>query len=297
MSAADDNYDNIFIPIECPENMSDIGFGLFLGNVQGASDINLLQRNRITHILTMGRDRPASHFSSMIKYKEVEIMDCPAELVIGYFKECFEFIDAALKQKGNVFIHCGRGISRSSAVVIGYLMYKNKWTFAEAFQYTSAKRTCVFPNVGFQLQLQLYEKSGSYEHSDFDVGAELVRAIEMQLQDIEEMLDRMVTDTELLSDSEPWRMLGFFFENIRHHLRIVDIGTTIDTLNRAKDISRRLENLGKLFDGEAVDMAVRVAKSISGWADSCAFTAGVEGRKVVEDDTNGLGPAPKKLKA
>ena len=27
---------------------------------------------------------------------------------------------------------------------------------------------------------QLYEKSGSYEHSDFDVGAELVRAIEMQ---------------------------------------------------------------------------------------------------------------------
>ena len=175
-----------------------------------------------------------------------------------------------------------------------------------------------------------------------------------QLQDIEEMLDRMVTDTELLSDSgalawghslfshsilwplcvaasramrggdrrgseppaalrlvgvclavglrsaQPWRMLGFFFENIRHHLRIVDIGTTIDTLNRAKgacpapsipttplrarstlsptavldhrcmaacladrpsvtsnltaphfvDISRRLENLGKLFDGE-----------------------------------------------
>ena len=184
------------------------GYAGQCGDLQGASDINLLQRNRITHILTMGRDRPASHFSSMIKYKEVaaartrlvveparfrtlqvEIMDCPAELVISYFKECFEFIDAALKQKGNVFIHCGRygncfrtifvslttndasaahvivafaaaatvwlrgtmhfilargsrrcplmramacsGISRSSAVVIGYLMYKNKWTFAE----------------------------------------------------------------------------------------------------------------------------------------------------------------------
>ena len=36
MSAVDDNYDNIFIPIECPENMSDIGFGLFLGNVQAS---------------------------------------------------------------------------------------------------------------------------------------------------------------------------------------------------------------------------------------------------------------------
>jgi hypothetical protein len=37
-----------------------------------------------------------------------------------------------------------------------------------------------------------------------------------------------------LRSAQPWRMLGFFFENIRHHLRIVDIGTTIDTLNRAK---------------------------------------------------------------
>ena len=67
----EDNSDNIFIPIECPENMSDVGFGLFLGNVQGASDLHLLQKNNITHVLTMGRDKPASHFSSMIKYKEV----------------------------------------------------------------------------------------------------------------------------------------------------------------------------------------------------------------------------------
>jgi hypothetical protein len=302
MADGEDNSDNIFIPIECPENMSDIGFGLFLGNVAGASDLHLLPKNRITHVLTRGRDKPASHFSSMIKYKEVEIMDCPAEMVIDYFKESFEFMQDAIDKKGNVFVHCGRGISRSSAVVIGFLMKENGWTFAEAFQYVSSKRTCVFPNVGFQLQLQLLEKQLEkketlWKHGDFDINAELVKAIEMQLQDIEEMMDKMVdSDPTLLEDSEPWRMLGFFFENIRHHLRIVDIGTTTDTLNRAKDIARRLENMSKLFDGAAVEMAVRVAKSINGWADTCAFTSEADRRAAIADDTNGLGPAPAPLK-
>lgn len=302
MTEEDDNSDNIFIPIECPENMSDIGFGLFLGNVQGASDLNLLQQNSITHVLTMGRDKPSSHFSSMIKYKQVEIMYSPAEMVIDYFKESFEFIQQALDKKGNVFVHCGRGISRSSAVVIGFLMMTNGWTFAEAFQYTSSKRTCTFPNVGFQLQLQLLEKQLAdkvtlFENPEFDINAELDQAIQMQLQDIEEMMDRMVdSDPTLLEDAEPWRMLGFFFENIRHHLRIVDIGTTPETLNRAKDISRRLTNMSMLFEGAAVEMAVRVAKSITGWADTCAFTSAADRRAAIQDDTNGLGPAPKKLK-
>ena len=42
--------------------------------------------------------------------------------------ECIEFIDNNLKY-GNVLVHCMMGISRSSTIVIAYLMKKYCWCY------------------------------------------------------------------------------------------------------------------------------------------------------------------------
>ena len=58
---------------------------------------------------------------------------------------------------GKVFVHCVAGVSRSSTIVIAYLMNKGM-TYKEAFEWVKKKHSIAFPNYGFQRQLQNYEK-------------------------------------------------------------------------------------------------------------------------------------------
>jgi protein-tyrosine phosphatase len=72
-----------------------------------------------------------------------------------YFKQAIEFIDTALYQshaKGHtaVLVHCAAGISRSGGIVIAYLMWKQQWTFDNAWKYAQTMRPVVYPNMGFQ---------------------------------------------------------------------------------------------------------------------------------------------------
>jgi len=55
-------------------------------------------------------------------------------------------------------VHCAAGRSRSAAMVVGYLMYKDKLTFAEAFTCVNdIRRLCL--NLAFETQLQEFEKN------------------------------------------------------------------------------------------------------------------------------------------
>jgi len=70
-------------------------------------------------------------------------------------------VNDALDRGEKVVIHCGRGISRSATLVISTLMHRLRLSYTDAFALVSAKRSCIYPNVGFQLQLFLYEKHGA----------------------------------------------------------------------------------------------------------------------------------------
>ncbi|EPR64859.1 dual specificity phosphatase, catalytic domain-containing protein [Toxoplasma gondii GT1] len=58
---------------------------------------------------------------------------------------------------GNVLVHCAKGISRSASLVICYLMFRRCWSYADSFTYIRRKRP-IYPNVGFQIQLQEIQK-------------------------------------------------------------------------------------------------------------------------------------------
>nr|CEL67977.1 TPA: dual specificity phosphatase, catalytic domain-containing protein [Neospora caninum Liverpool] len=60
-------------------------------------------------------------------------------------------------QHGNVLVHCAKGISRSASFVICYLMFRRCWSYNDSFTYIRRKRP-IYPNVGFQIQLQEIEK-------------------------------------------------------------------------------------------------------------------------------------------
>jgi protein-tyrosine phosphatase len=65
-----------------------------------------------------------------------------------------DIIDSYLTNNQKVVVNCFAGVSRSSSIVIAYIMYKYNLTLEEAFQYVKSKRPIVQPNVGFMRQLK-----------------------------------------------------------------------------------------------------------------------------------------------
>ena len=129
---------------------------IYLGDINGCSNLYQLRKNKITHILTMAAGiRPL--YRKEFKYKVVNIMDLPTQNIVQYFDKAIEFMNKAVTNNGRVLVHCFAGVSRSASTVIAYFMATRKMTFSEAFNYVKKRRPIIFPNYGFQKQLVEFE--------------------------------------------------------------------------------------------------------------------------------------------
>jgi dual specificity MAP kinase phosphatase len=72
--------------------------------------------------------------------------------------DVFEFIDAARSAGGRVLVHCSQGVSRSVALSIAYLMWRNGGAYEETFAQVKAIRGVASPNIGFTCQLLQWQK-------------------------------------------------------------------------------------------------------------------------------------------
>ena len=64
------------------------------------------------------------------------------------------WIDEALESGGVVCLHCSRGVSRSCALVIGYLMCKEQSDLQTVIADVKSRRSSCDPTVGFVQQLE-----------------------------------------------------------------------------------------------------------------------------------------------
>jgi len=86
-----------------------------------------------------------------------------------FFQESFDFIHEHRSQGKNILVHCAAGVSRSSTIVIGYLMTCLQMGFVEAYKFVKKRRYCISPNAGFVTQLRGLElkiKAGEYNLED-----------------------------------------------------------------------------------------------------------------------------------
>lgn len=135
------------------DNCHEIVPNLFLANYLVANDIELLKALGITHIINCSIEHP-NYFPNDFIYLRVPIYDHTSENIMKYFDETFEFIQKSKK----VLVHCHAGISRSSTIVIAYLMKKYSKDFRKVLKYVKNIRNIVNPNEGFRLQLECYEE-------------------------------------------------------------------------------------------------------------------------------------------
>ncbi|CAB4410995.1 unnamed protein product [Rhizophagus irregularis] len=94
-----------------------------------------------------------------LRYLKIDITDDPSSNISKHFHECIDFIENAKSTNGRVYVHCLAGISRSTSIVIAYLMNSQKIHYNQAFNLVKEKRPNVKPNQGFVEQLRKFEKT------------------------------------------------------------------------------------------------------------------------------------------
>lgn len=137
------------IPAEITEN-------LYLGS-QDCCDLHILQQFGISSVLSVGIEAPCVY--SHVNYKHVPCLDLPETDIVAVLEnDCAPFLSEAIRNGKNVLVHCNAGVSRSSAVIIGFLMLSNSLSYKDAYNVVKLKRQCIKPNSGFEKQLQNWKK-------------------------------------------------------------------------------------------------------------------------------------------
>eukprot|EP01017_Pseudomicrothorax_dubius_P011821 TRINITY_DN14528_c0_g1_i2.p1 TRINITY_DN14528_c0_g1~~TRINITY_DN14528_c0_g1_i2.p1 ORF type:complete len:171 (-),score=35.14 TRINITY_DN14528_c0_g1_i2:16-471(-) len=126
---------------------------LYLGSYAHATDYDFLEEKKITGVLS------ALHYcmdlyKGKIAHKIINLDDNKSENITTILPDAIKFVEEGLKT-GNVLVHCAAGISRSSSIVIAFLIVSKNMSYDDAFQFVQERRSMIQPNEGFERQLKI----------------------------------------------------------------------------------------------------------------------------------------------
>ncbi len=132
---------------------------IFLGSYLSAKNYQELEKKNIKYILNCASECQNLFENKNIKYLKLDIKDQNDFPIENFFEQGSQFIQESINNNdGNILIHCMEGKSRSTSILMAYLIkYKNENTNS-AYKILKAKRKLTMPNLGFMYKLREYEK-------------------------------------------------------------------------------------------------------------------------------------------
>ena len=111
----------------------------------------------ITHVISLAGDMSPKSFkydnqTGTLRRIIIDLPDTPEANILKVIKICINFIEQSIK----CYIHCLAGVSRSSSIVIAYLMWKTHSDFDDVYFYVKSRRKWIAPNEGFVAQLRQF---------------------------------------------------------------------------------------------------------------------------------------------
>jgi len=135
---------------------------LYLGSIDDANNIDFLETNNISAIITVAHCCEVSPaIKDCKRVHKFNIVDFTGEDIGQYFQEIHDLIE----REGCVLVHCVAGMSRSPTIVISYLMSVYHMNLLEAWKLVKTKRPCVKPNTAFVKQLLDYDYNLYFKNS------------------------------------------------------------------------------------------------------------------------------------
>lgn len=131
---------------------------IYLGSDAVARNREVLREKGITHVLNCVGFVCPEYFKQDLVYKTLWLQDSFSEDITSILYDVFDYFEEVREQGGRVLVHCCQGVSRSTSLVIAYLMWRKGQSFEDAFEYVKAARGITNPNMGFACQLLQCQK-------------------------------------------------------------------------------------------------------------------------------------------
>ncbi|CAE8590196.1 unnamed protein product [Polarella glacialis] len=130
---------------------------LYLSGQMAAGSLPVLKELGVSHVLNCC-DRVPCKFKKSLSYKVISVFDTKGSDIRAHFAEALEFIDAAKAAGGAVLVHCMVGASRSTSIVLAWLVSRCKIPLQAAFRDVRIRRSVARPNRAFCEQLMEFER-------------------------------------------------------------------------------------------------------------------------------------------
>ena len=126
---------------------------LYLGDMFDANDAENIKKANISCIVCVAERLKIINTNPNVTVHKYELADDYSCNISLYFDEIGEIINKG----GIVLVNCAAGISRSSTIVIAYIMKYYKLNLKTTFLYVKKKRNQICPNKKFMTYLYEYE--------------------------------------------------------------------------------------------------------------------------------------------
>jgi protein-tyrosine phosphatase len=107
-----------------------------------------------------------------LEVKNIPLEDDDDQELLPHLETAFQFIEKAAElasstsqkkdkeetERATVLVHSYFGMSRSSAIIIAYLMKNKGWKLKDAYEHVKKRHSSVNPNDNFAVQLIRYEQ-------------------------------------------------------------------------------------------------------------------------------------------
>jgi len=151
-------------------NMCEVLPHLLIGDIVAAQSPELLAAEGVTRLVDLANMFPEPNAprlrevtegleSPVTSRLEVAVTDVATEQIDWAFDAVNTYVEEGRERGERVLVHCFQGKSRSSTVVIAYLMMTQAQTLREAYELVKRARPSIAPNDGFKRQLMALEKS------------------------------------------------------------------------------------------------------------------------------------------
>ena len=101
---------------------------LYLGDIRSAQDPEALQRNYITHIVTLDKSL-APMYPKKYQYRAVPVENVTTENIGKHFNPTIKFIKSAIRRDAaNVLVHCMTGNEVGPCFIAAYMIKMHHYT-------------------------------------------------------------------------------------------------------------------------------------------------------------------------
>ena len=127
---------------------------IYLGDSEAASNEKYLKKHNITAVVNCAIEYTSKYKD--LNFLELKLDDYEYQNLFPMFEIAYKFIKNNSRKNNYILIHCMGGISRSTSLVVFYLMKEKKWDYDTSINYIIERRPIVSPNSGFERQLRNY---------------------------------------------------------------------------------------------------------------------------------------------